>query len=419
MAAARTAHPPLSERLPAILAYPSRSPTLWLIGALALVRLLHHLPNVLGLLFEIAFWFMAFKLAVEALRNTSEGRYEPVDTGDVVATDGEAWDQILLQFLFAIPIWVIEAYQGPLVAALAASVAAVFMPAAIMIVAIDRSVLHALNPLTWLEIMRRVGRPYFAAVTVFELLLLASALADAAFAGLPNGMGVLPASIVAVYALVAAYHLLGDVLHRHHAELGLDIAPAIQRATYANPFEDEAMAAADELARDGQPAEAAAKLQDLFRGRGASDPVHERYRELLIAAGDLARLAQHDREYVAALLATGKDKRALAVFVDTGARVADFRLDADDCVARLVAQALRTSQTRLAVTLADEFEARFPASPHVGDVLLGIGWPMADKLGLERQAIARVRAALARSGGAPRAEELRELLSRIQQLPSA
>src|SRR5688572_12431562 len=68
--AARSAHPPLSERLPAILAYPARSPTLWLIGALALLRLLHHLPNILGLLFESAFWFIAFKLAVEALRNT-------------------------------------------------------------------------------------------------------------------------------------------------------------------------------------------------------------------------------------------------------------------------------------------------------------------------------------------------------------
>ena len=44
------------------------------------------------------------------------------------------------------------------------------------------------------------------------------------------------------------------------------------------------MAQADALAQQGQPAAAAERLAGLFRGRGASDAVHDRYRELLIAA---------------------------------------------------------------------------------------------------------------------------------------
>lgn len=420
MPAASRSHLSLSKRLARFLAYPAQSPTLWMICALAVLRQLNHLPSLLGLVFELAFWFMAFKMAVEALGNTAEGRYEPVPAGDLVATDGDAWEQILLQALFGTSLWAIGHFFGfvPLLFALAVAVLA--MPAAVMFVAIDHSVLHAFNPLSWVEMMRRLKGAYFAAVGLVAVLTLLTGFVEATFENLlPSDMGMLPASFVAVYSLVVVYHVLGDLLHRHHAVLGLDVAPAIAPTAYASPLEDEAMAAAEAIAAEGRPADAATRLQDLFRGRGASDPVHERYRELLIAAGDLPRLAQHDGEYVIALLTTGKDKRALAVVVDTTMRVGEFRIGSDECVARLVAQALRGGQTRLAVTLAEDFETRFPGSPHLTEVLLAVAWPMADKLGQERQARSRLRAELNRNGGGPRAAELRELLARIELMPSA
>ena len=418
MAPNRSASSSLLDRLPAILAYPAQSPTPWLILGLALLRLLNHLPNVLGLLFEIAFWFMAFKLAVEALRNTAEGRYAPVDTGDISATDGEAWNQILLQLVFALPIAVIGVFYGQLAASIAASIVAVVMPAAIMLVAIDHSVLHGLNPLAWVEIARRVGGPYLAVVTLFEVLLLVSTGADALFDFLPSDMGMLPASIVAVYSLIAGFHVLGDLLHRHHEVLGLDVAPAIPRTTYASPEEDDAMAAAAGIAREGRPADAATLLQDLFRGRGASDAVHDHYRQYLAAAGDVERLVKHAREHVPALLATGKDKRAVAIVAETIAHDPTFRLADDDSVVRLVALALKQGQTRQAVAFAEEFEQRFPGSAHQPRLALDLAWPMADRLGLERQAIARVRAALAAHPQHELAPALREQLDRIQQLPT-
>lgn len=408
----------LAERLPQILAYPAQSPTLWLILALSLLRLLHHLPNVLGVLFEVAFWFMAFKLAVEALRNTAEGRYAPVDTGDVAATDGEAWNQILLQIVFALPVGIVFVFYGQLAATLTASAIAVVMPAAIMLVAVDHSVLHGLNPLSWFEIMRRVGGPYFAAVTLFEVLLFASSGADALFADLPHGMGVLPASIVAVYSLIAGFHVLGDVLHRHHEELGLDVAPAIPKPTFASPEEDDAMTAAAELAREGRPAEAADRLQEMFRGRGASDAVHDRYRQYLLAAGDVARLVKHAGDYVPALLATEKDKRAVAIVAETLVHDPSFRLADDDSIARLVTLALRQGQTRQAVAFAEDFEQRFPNSPRQPQLALELAWPMADRLGLEQKAIARLRAALAAHPQHDLAPALRDQLDRIQQLPT-
>ena len=409
----------LAARLPRMLAYPLQSPTVWLLCALALLRLLNHLPNVLGLLFEIVFWVMAFKLAVEAFGNTMQGRYAPVATGDVMATDGEAWDQLVLQVLFGVAVAAVERFAGPMAALAALAVAAFALPAAVIMLAVDGSVAHALDPRSWVELARRLRGAYFGVVALVAGLMLVSALLEIVLeAFLPSGSGQLPASFVAAYSLVVVYHVLGDLLHRHHATLGLDVAPAIARATYANPFEDEAMAAAEALAAEGRPADAADRLQDLFRGRGASDPVHERYRELVIAAGDLDRLARHDAEYVIAQLSTGQAKRALAIVLDTAARVPGFRIEHDESVVQLVTHALRGGRTQQALGLAEGFEQRFPRSEWLPALVAEIAWPMADKLGQQTAAIARVRGALAAHPGHALAPALREQLDRIQALPT-
>ena len=416
---AATRSEPLLARLPRMLAYPLQSPTLWLLVAIALLRLLAHLPNVLGLLFEIGFWVMAFKLAVEALANTMQGRYEPVSTGDVMATDGEAWDQLVLQVLFGVAVALVGQLAGPTAGVAALAIVVLVLPAAVIMLAVDGSVLHALNPLSWLELARRLGGAYFGVVAVVAGLTLLSALLEVLLeAALPSGFGRLPASFVAAYSLVVVYHVLGDLLHRNHAALGLDVTPAIARATYANPFEDEAMAAADALAREGRHDAAADRLQDLFRGRGASDAVHEAYRRHLIAAGDIARLVRHDAEHVVALLSTGQDKRALAIVVDTSARDPSFRVAHDESVVKLVTYALRSGQTRQAVALADDFEQRFPGSDQLPALAVAIAWPMADKLGLETAAIARLRGALAAHPSHPLVPALREQLERVQALPT-
>ena len=119
-----------------------------------------------------------------------------------------------------------------------------------------------------------------------------------------------------------------------------------------------------------------------------------------------------------ALLASGDAKRALAIVVDTTARDPAFRIEHDESVVRLVAQALRGGQTRLAITLADGFEQRFPRSEWLPQLAADTAWPMADKLGLEKAAIARVRAALAAHPAHPSAPALREQLERIQAMPT-
>ena len=179
---------PLMARLPRMLAYPLQSPTLWLLVAISLMRLLAHLPSLLGLLFEIGFWVMAFKLAVEALANTMQGRYEPVSTGDVMATDGEAWDQLVLQVLFGIAVTLVGTFAGPVAGVAALAIVVVVLPAAVIMLAVDGSVAHALDPRSWVELARRLRGAYFGVVALVAGLMLVSALLEIVLeAFLPSG----------------------------------------------------------------------------------------------------------------------------------------------------------------------------------------------------------------------------------------
>lgn len=410
-------HPePLLPRLPSLLAYPATKAMLGFMAALAVFRLLAHAPNILGLLFELAFWVMGYKLAVEALVNTAHGRYAPLHGEDLMATDGDGVEQLVLGVLAAVALAAVARWVGPFAALGLLAAIVLFMPAAVMLLSVNHSLVNALNPLAWFELIGRIGLPYFGVVAVFTGLAIAGELAQWAFAAMFGGPGIVPAGFVSLFALVAAYHVLGDLLHRHAEALGLDITPAVARATYANPIEDEAMVLAADLADKGEPAAAAERLAGLFRGRGASDPVHEQYRRYVIAAGDLAALATHDREYISSLVVTGKDKAALAVAADTMARVPGFRLELPDQIARLVALAARQGQSQLAVALAADFEGRFPASPDLPEVVLTAARLQSERLGQDATARERLRALLAGHPGHARAGEARQLLAALDQV---
>ena len=133
-------------------------------AGLALFRLLSNLPNILGLVFELGFWIMGFKMAVEALTNTAHGRYEALHGEDMLATDGDAIEQLVLGVLVGLVVTLVAVYLGLLATAGALLAVFLFMPAAVILLAINHHYLNALNPLAWFELIGRLGGAYFGVV---------------------------------------------------------------------------------------------------------------------------------------------------------------------------------------------------------------------------------------------------------------
>lgn len=436
----KQATPPFWQCLPDILAYPVRQGELGLIVAFSLARLLTYalgsvvsiewLPNfaisgmtgsvfaiVLTFAFELILLILGIKLAVEALLNTAHDRLDSTERGPLWASDDNAAGQFFLLLVFLAPIYLIAQFFGTGPGWFLLALALMFLPAAIIVCAMEESFWRALDPRSWLALLARVGADYFGVVVLVGLLgLLTIGLQSLVFSHLPAWMEAPASRFISLYALVVAYHLMGHLLHRHREPLGLDVARPIVRPSLANREEDTIMQQSDALAADGNPVAAAEALQALIHRHGASAPVHARYRELLSAAGDIPRLSQHGRGYVATLLALGQEKRALALHSESRALDPDFKLDVPEDITRLIDHAVATGQSRLALELAAGFDTRFPRNADVPKNMLAVAGLLAERFGRTQEAKELLQELLERYAEHPLAPDITQALADVQRM---
>lgn len=346
-------------------AWPLRPNGLIWLGAMAALMLVFGivggLSEVLATGLGLTWWMLAFKLASDTLARAAAGR-EDDDGYEVFTADGVAFRQMLLALLLFVIGSGAARFAPPPVFYAYCFFAATMLPATIMLVVMEDSMLRALDPRLWFELLRRIGGQYLLLAAQFAGLALATVLLIRGLAATLPGMLAEPiAHGLFLYLLLVVYKGLGDLLHEQRSALEMpDPTPPSRRLLAETPEETLAVAEAQRLLGNDKRAEAAAVLDRLIRGRGATAPTHKHYRELLAALGDEPGLLRHARDYVAVLLHLGKEREALALYLDSKQRDADFQLADPQPVSQLIASAARNQQSQLAVSLAEEFARRFP-----------------------------------------------------------
>jgi hypothetical protein len=420
-----------------VLAFPLQGDTAFVIGACALARLpsywlgsslsVQWLPSfsvagdsnsvfavVLGLLLDLGILMLGLKVAVEALLDTAHDRLGSAGAGGLLVTDSHALGQIFLLLIFLVPLYLVALWFGGVAAFAVLATGALVLPAAIMLQAVDENLWHALDPRAWWDVFRRLGGAYLGAVLQLSTLAAAAIALDwLLWSRLPPWLGTVGGTATALYALVVGYHLLGRLILAHHARLGFDVTPPIVRPMLGNAEEDETMLAAERLLAEDGPAPAAACLRALIERRGASAPIHDRYRQWLLASNDLPRLAEHARQQVAAWLALGQPKRALALLLESRTLDPAFQLEDPETIATVVTQAAAIGHSQLAVELAAGFESRFPKSPDLPRTVLTAARLLAERFGRDQEARDRLEAVAQRYPEHPLAAEIAALLAAL------
>src|SRR4249919_675224 len=382
-----------------MLLYPLRGAMLVWLVVMALASVLFHglaqVNSVFGMVLGALWWLMAFKLASEALTMAASGR-EGEAGHEHFASDAIAVRQVFLGLGLMVLGWLALTLADRVGLMLYCSALALLLPAIVILLVMEDSLLRAFDPRLWYELLRRVGADYL--VLACKLTLLAAAFLLA----LANVLEPLPPWIAAgllhllvMYSLLAGYHGLGDLLHRHREALDLASSESIERPHFGSPDEDQAMFDCEQLVAANKAAEGAAVLDRLIRGRGASAPVHARYRELLTGLGDEQGLLRHAHGYVAVLLGLGKEREAMALYLASRAMYGEFELEEPQKLSDLIAIAARNQQSKLAVALAEEFAQRFPRDRDV--VLNGLtAAKLMDRLDRDDEARRLLRDLLAR-----------------------
>jgi hypothetical protein len=378
-------NPPITPfwmRLREISLYPFQGAAFATLAVLTLARLVNYVP--FGWLLNLLVWFALYKYAVAVLRATADGHMEAPE----VSVDDESAGrlQIALQIVFVLMGAIGFAALGPVLGMVLAVVLGLAMPGATMSLAMEGDFWNALNPLTWVSIVSRIGWPYVAAALLCLVIIGSQMNAQALVDFLPPVVDVLVFYFIAQYAVLVAFHLMGYLIYQHHEELGHEVAAFVERRSANADPDQNLLDQAEHLVREGQPEEAEKLLGGQIRRLGGSAALHGQYRRLLKLRGDSEALTEHGRNYINVLMAQEQEKRALELARDCLADDPSFTLAMPAQVSLLAKRAADMGQAKLALDLLKGFHERHKRDPDVAANALMAARLMVDRFGQDKEA---------------------------------
>lgn len=353
---------PFWNRLNQIALYPFRGAALVSLITFSVASLLGLLPGLVGWILGAVVWLATWRYAFEILVRTAHGQ---MDAPEITThtESGVVWRFLALYVLMLILILAAMLIGGIGLGVIAILLLSLLLPGAIISLAIDGSLGRAMDPTTALEIMRRIGPPYFAA---FGLLFVIQTSAATAGHWLQMLMPVLLADLLlraaTLWGLFATFHLMGYLVFQYHEELGFEPGEIHGKPTLRTRDTD-LMEEAQALVADGQTDAAIARLQDEMRDRAVPLDAHELYRKLLRSRNDKGALLQHAGLYLNLLILEKQDRRALAVMRECLDAERTFTAQQPEDGHRLALRARDTGQAQLAIDIWLAMLKRWPREP--------------------------------------------------------
>ena len=213
---------PFWHRIGAFFRYPFHTDPLMVIAICTLVPIIAP-ANIIGLVIWLVLALALFKYTYAVISHTAEGHLKPPPVS--VAFTGSGFDIVILQFLVFVLMGGLVAAAamvgGPILMLLALAFVILALPASIMVLAMERSVGAAVNPMNLAVLISRIGTPYFLLYGYLILLTLASGAAqDFAVDHFPMWVAQPLAGFLNSTFTLILFHMLGYLLFQYQEELG-------------------------------------------------------------------------------------------------------------------------------------------------------------------------------------------------------
>lgn len=409
---------PFWNRLREITLYPAHMGALATIVVLGVGNLLGFLP--LGWLLVLFVTVAMYRYAFECLRATANGFLQPPE---IMQSEDNSlgWKQIRLMFIFLLLAVLGVRLLGPKLGTVLLVFLGLSLPGATMTLAMEESLLDALNPGKWIAVFARIGWPYLAVVGLCLIVFASERYAAALVAHvLPFFLAVIAVGIISNYALVVTFHLMGYLIYQYHEAVGfVPEAPQLARPLAKPDPDQDLLDEAGALVRDGKPEDATSLLRGHLRGRGGTPAVHTQYRKLLRLAGNNDELLRHGHEYLNILLAQGKERLALELLRECQMIDPKFGPTDAEHVTQLAHLAAKSGQPQVALRLLSGFHKRFPKSKDIPQNYLLVATLMHERLNQDDKARALLLYLKANYSQDPLISEIDARLAMIERMMAA
>ncbi|WP_299974908.1 B-box zinc finger protein [uncultured Pseudoteredinibacter sp.] len=292
--------------------------------ALIITALIALLGIYIPLVNLIALAFL-YKYCFFCLEQTAHGNMKAPD----VAKASSGGLQILLQIIGLLILSIgstiiISAFLGVTLAVLWMIFMAAALPAAFMILSINKDFSQAINPQRQLEVMAAIGPSYFLLLMLLFIMMSSVGLLHWLIGEQFSTLGQLSSTFVSNYYSVVMFHLMGYVVFQYQDKLGI---VAQQQDENKNKRSDKQKldAKLGMLLKDGDYQAAV----QLMRNQLARSPIDgenaERLLNLLIELEDKETLAKVSEDYFAQLFITEQHYKIGSRFKQLKVLIPDYR----------------------------------------------------------------------------------------------
>ncbi len=376
---------PFWHRVGAFFRYPFHTDPLIVIAICTLVPILAP-ANLIGILIWLVLALALFKYTYAVINHTAEGHLKPPAVS--VAFTGTGFDIVALQFLVFVLmgglVFTAGMIGGPLLMMLALAFVVLALPASIMVLAMERSVGAAVNPMNLAMLISRIGAPYFLLYGYLILLTLASGAAqDFAMTHFPLWVSQPLAGFLNSTFTLILFHMLGYLLFQYQEELGF--ASDLQDGADGQDNHQRDRSARfdadiDMNLKDGNYDRVQSMLKEaLKRDRDNGQRIGQLY-QLLTARNDVPELYRYHPRLLT-WLADHNDGDGMAALLHSLQNAEpQFRLEDPELAVRCARTLYHRGHFKLALRLLQDFHKRFPDSKQLAQAYLLVAQTLANGL---------------------------------------
>ena len=361
---------PFWNRLPRFFLYPLLPPALFVCVGYAILHTWLSQGDMMGWMFSVVVTLVLLKYAYEVLSHTANGYLQaPFSISTMLDGYELPFKQAAVLVICYQMAKLLGSSLGYGAVLLFAILLWLILPASVIVLAVTRRLLDALNPFLLIGLIRRLGWAYAGLYGLLYCLQIAwqNALGWVYSHSYSLEYSLLADAIDAYYLLVV-FHLMGYVLYQYHE--ALDFEPEGRDETQAVDHSPPELNLYESFMARGDHAAAAAELQYFLKNHPHDLTRRLRLHRLTKMLDDTATLCGRGSELITDLLADRQVRQATEVFVDCLRVNPQFKPEHEMQYLPLAEMLKAAGDATSAVKLIQGFHQRYPDSAHLPHLYL-------------------------------------------------
>ncbi|WP_020208302.1 tetratricopeptide repeat protein [Gilvimarinus chinensis] len=374
---------PFWQVLPYLLIYPLHPYALAVLalGVVGMYVLGGGLPS---LVFAFVYGVVSVKYLFSVITERGRGRRWPPGLLIFIRPD-PYW--LFLQALVVYVIFAAAIVGAAMLHPYAAVGVAIFIaaayPASTIVLASEKNLLQAINPITILGVMAAMGvGPYVALWVLTALISLGPSLVGYFLYPHIPAPWLLPAAVgVGCYFAIVIHALMGYALFQYGDELGAPLAdeePHLEEDAFVRA---RGLGAITVLEKSGDYARARQALRELLDIYRDDVTLHRRYQDILLHTDDTDALAKHTDYLANLLLEAGNKKEAVDLVEQTLAKHPQYRVAHLPTASALAKAQEKAGRFRSMVTVMANLHQRVEPDEAVAEIYTRLAKALAGPLG--------------------------------------